>query len=317
MQIVKTESILTLLSNTVQNGDEKTGASQLLARERVHSLTTNKREEIPFISGNSIRGQLRRVIMSDFLDQVEYKFKTMDAWHAFTGGGQLTQVSDEGMSNLELRRTIDNLLPPAKIWAFSYGNQTISGILTCANAIICCKENQWRIPEQYKNLCQEEYAYFIGHVFFTRRDDTKQHDAFKSNNEDAIQMKVDLEVLNPGTQLYHKFALKDPTKVDIGCLGRALHLWNQLPHLGGKSSTGFGEIQINYTPDLDEIPYLQFLKDKKTEIQKALTELESMFTPKAKKKTTKKGKPQLTLDATNENEMEGDEDPESSTIDSE
>jgi hypothetical protein len=310
MQIVKTESILTLLSNTVQNGDEKTGASQLLARERVHSLTTNKREEIPFISGNSIRGQLRRIIMSDFLEQVGYKFKTMEAWHSFTGGGQMMETIDSGMSNLEQRRVIDELIPPAKMWAFSLGSQPFAGILTVSNAYICCNENQWRIPERYWPICQEEYAYYIGHVFFTRKDDTKQHLADGGHIDAPIQMKVDLEVLNPGTRLYHKFALKGATPVDVGCLGRTIHLWSELPHLGGKSATGFGEIQYQYSPDLDESPYIDFLHEKKNEIQKALSNLESIFETKPKKKSIKKTSSQKTL-------TEEDEDGEPATVDSE
>jgi hypothetical protein len=321
MAVIKIESVIQLLSNTVQNGDEKTGASQLLARENVHPPQTENREEMPYISGNSIRGQLRRLIMADFFEQIDYKFKTMDAWHSFTGGGQLVQVNGEGMAHLELRRNIDAFLPPAKLWGFSYGDQPIWSTLTISNAILCCKENKFRIPEKYHQYCNQEYSYFIGHVFFTRKDDTKQHDALRSSNDAVIQMKVDMEVLNPGTQLYHKFAIKDATDVDKGCLARALNLWAELPHLGGKSSTGFGECDFNYTPVLDEKPYLDFIKQNKVQIQEILTKIESMFTPKVKKKSTKKVVQEkqntLTLDETIDEGVNNESDSNDTTNDSE
>ncbi len=70
MIVHKVEGILTALSPVFQGGNEKTGSTVLL--NRLKFIVDNKSIDVPIISGNSVRGRLRRLITRDFLEKVGY-----------------------------------------------------------------------------------------------------------------------------------------------------------------------------------------------------------------------------------------------------
>lgn len=278
-----------------QSGIQKAGAHTMLPK--MDTWYNGRSIEIPYISGNSVRGRLRRIIMKDLCHLLDdYKFGDDRVAHAFFGGGQLKSGGGDGMIDVEFRSTITALIPPVSLWAFSLGNQMIDGDLTVWNMTICCKETAWKIPERFRKNPNNSAYEFLAEQFFTRRDDN-QTGKKKDEENQAIQMKVGIEVLMSGTVFHHGFIIRNPNEIKIACLHRTLNLWMENPTIGGKSSSGFGRLRLEYEEQKDDQPYLDYIESHKTEIIKYLDSVCEKFGEKAKKKkSTKPKKVEKTLE---------------------
>nr|MDO8087993.1 hypothetical protein [Candidatus Sigynarchaeum springense] len=279
-RVYKLEGIVTAKGRIMQSGTQKAGAHSLLPTKDV--WFKDDVVPMPYISANSIRGKLRRLIMEDMCRQLGYKFKNDSVWHAFFGGGQLKGGGD-GMIDASWRQEIVAKIPPVSLWAFSLGNQMIEGKLIVFDMDICCEENAVSIPEKYYKLCTSSFNQAIGSTFFTRRDD-KQDGSVKDEDGPAIQMKVEVQCIVPGTRFYHAFVLRHyPTLVEVSCLHRAIKLWNEYPTIGGKASSGYGQVELGYDGVIHDQPYLDYLAANRDGLVKYLDDMTAAFVRKSEK----------------------------------
>jgi len=272
--LLKVEGILKAKSPIFHGGDEKTGSVVLLRRMKF--IVDGEPVEIPYISGNAVRGIWRRLVFKDMLEQIGYEIdiqrrEGQKLYHSLFTGGVLETVdeSSSGVIDIELKRRILELIPPARLLGFSFGNQMIEGKLKVSHLLPVCKELADYLPENIEP--KNSFYEFIGHSFQTRKDDLRVERDVK---EQAVQMLVEYEVFIPGTPFYHEIKLEDPTELDISCLARIIELWKEKPFIGGKSSIGFGEVEINYDFDGSSELYLEFLQDRRADICKLLKTLE-------------------------------------------
>ena len=256
-------------------GNEKTGSVVLLNREKF--ITENGAEDIPILSGNAIRGVLRRLIFSDFLRNVGYELDVskpngQKLYHSLFTGGVLETVdaSSSGVIDIELKRSIIELMPPARLFGFSIGNQTIESKLKVGQALPICRELAEYLPDNIKP--KASVFDLLTSSFQTRKDDLRGE---REEGEQAVQMLIEYEVFAPGTVFYHEFKLEDPNPIDISCLARCIELWQAKPFIGGKSSIGFGELSITYDLEETSEQYLAFLEKHKERICNLLKELEA------------------------------------------
>ena len=94
-------------------------------------------------------------------------------------------------------------------------------------------------------------------------------------DEQAHQMKYEFETLIRGTRFTHEFVLENCNNIERSCFKRMIDLWNERPYLGGKSSTGYGKIKLDY-PDINTLSnkaYLDYLNDNKDKITVFLDDL--------------------------------------------
>jgi len=276
METKKIEGFLIALTPIFHGGDEKTGQETLL--RRMKWIVHGKPEEIPYIEGNAIRGYLRRLIMEDFLNQVEYETKTPRLYHCLFAGGVLEEVSEQatGKLDLALRRNIRAFLTPLSLLGGSIANQAFSGKLVVGKALPVCSE-----LNEYLPVTSELSIYtFLTFSFATRRaeregpEQTQKKEKKQKNS--PVQMIYRHECFVPGTKFYHWFTLLDTTEIEKSCFARMIQLWRERPYIGGRSATGSGEIKIDYEIPYDEEPYLKFLKERKKEIQETLASLEQL-----------------------------------------
>lgn len=267
------EGTITALTPIHSGGDEKTGSTPVLRTIMVYVDGIGE-VPIPYLSGNGIRGKLRRLSMKDFLDMLEYEITNTKLHHALFSGGVLESTSDTtGVIDLAFRKKVRELMPPVAIFGCALGNQMIQG-----NLIV---EHMWPICEEYKPYLPEEYQKdpranqpirtFTDQSFITRRDDLREE---RAEDEQAVQMKVDYECFVPGTKFYHRFVLQLPDQLQLSCFGRVLDLFEAMPYVGGRSSSGDGKVMLNYKNKPDASLYLEFVQEKKDEIVKLLKELE-------------------------------------------
>ena len=235
-------------------------------------------EDVPYIHGDAIRGYLRRLIMQDFLDQLDYTLKSAKVYHFFFTGGFLeANAKSSSLIDVKLKSAIRKYIPPASLFGSALGNQMLQGKLKVDHAEPICKELSW----QQKHYCDIEgpSSYSLkARDFGTRLDSLREYKEEREDGEQATQMKYEFEVIVKGAKFYHEFTLTDPDPVEESCFIRALNLWSERPYLGGKSSSGYGKLDMryDYNPD-DETTYLNYLQEKADHITRFIDELQAQW----------------------------------------
>ncbi len=268
--MLKIKGVLIAKSPIHHGGDEKTGAETLLRRLKFY--TEGKFKEVPYIDGNAIRGVIRRMIFSDFLEKLDYELTNTKLYHSLFAGGLLETVEakDSGVLDLEMRRNIRQYLPPLSVFGTSFGNQVIAGKLIVGKMLPICVELKEMLPDL--SIVPEHSFYdFLDFTYGTRKDELRVE---RKKDEQAMQMLYSYEVFIPGTPFYHHFALENFNDVEKAVLGRMIKLWKESPFIGGKKAIGNGEIEIYYDTEISSDPYTKFIENNKRKIIELLKELE-------------------------------------------
>jgi CRISPR/Cas system CSM-associated protein Csm3 (group 7 of RAMP superfamily) len=271
--------VLTALSPVFHGGSEKTGAVVLL--NRLKFIVDGKPTDVPIISGNQVRGRLRRLLTRDFLELVGYEMdlsqrKHQKLYHTLFAGGVLTEVEEEesGVVDLNLKSRIVKYILPLRLFGASYANQMIEGRVLVGHLLPVCRELR-----EYTGVDSDVSFYqLIARAFQTRRDELRVTTPSEEEEEPAVQAIVEYECFAPGTRFYHEIVLettRQEEQLDLSTLYRAVKLWQQVPYIGGKSSIGFGKLKIEYEwpTRVDDSVYLEFIEENKSEIVKVLSEL--------------------------------------------
>lgn len=265
---MKIKGIIKAISPIYHGGDEKTGSTPIL--RSIAIFDGSKQYIIPYVSGNSIRGKLRRLIMKDFFIMLDYE-PDIKIHHVFYSGGVLESTEEMySYLDLEMRKKIRNFLIPLSLFGASIGNQVIQGKLLVGHAYPICKEYKNFLPEEYQRLPEAQISVrnFTDSSFITRRDELQVEDDI------TVQMKVDYECFIPGTVFYHWFALDYPTDLEFSCFSRVINLLKANPYIGGRSAQGDGNITFKYDIELpDDKFYIQFVLQNKEEIKKIINSL--------------------------------------------
>jgi hypothetical protein len=194
-------------------------------------------EHVPEISGNSIRGLLRRLVMYDFCEITGISSLDAKIYHQLFTGGTLSEST--GLEDIEKREEFGRMCPAIKLFGSAIGNMTIQGDLIVGMAKLLCSEN---------GTGKESYRNFVDIQFGTRLDSEKTEDKIDVRNEDGKethQMFYEYEVYIPGTVFEHSFGLRPCNDVVEGCFHRMLQIFCANPYICAKSSVGNGEIDLS------------------------------------------------------------------------
>ena len=274
------EGIMTALTSISHIGNTH-GIHSKLRREKV-AQPDGSVEEVPVISGNSIRGILRDRGMLHMLRALGYGVDEetgevqglpLPAFYFLFSGGSLTSGGGRGIDVDEARRWRD-LIPLVAIFGGAMGNAIMPGKVKVGKAIPICEETAHLIPERFVNgdsaksiweYCQEEA--------YTRRDDEKNEklrkliapepralleekargDRTKRGTDEDVrgaeqkqQMRYFVETLAAGTRLFWDITLDDVTDVEFEAFCVALAEFARSPYIGGKSGVGHGKVSVRF-----------------------------------------------------------------------
>jgi len=276
--VVRIPGRLTALSPIYHGGNEKTGNVVLLNRLRF--IVGGKPVDVPVISGNQIRGRLRRLLARDFLQLAGYELdlgqkRHQKLYHTLFAGGVLTEVEEEesGVVDLNLKSRLVRYVVPIRLFGASYGNQMVEGRVLVGFALPICRE-----LADFTGVDSDVSFYqLITRAFQTRRDELRVGGG-EGEEDEAVQMIVEYEVFAPGAQFFHELVLEaeeEGLALDLSALYRAVGLWQEEPYIGGKSSAGFGRLKIEYQwpSGASDQAYLEHVEKNRDEIHKALDEL--------------------------------------------
>lgn len=250
-----------------------------------------ERVEIPGISGNTIRnGGLRRLLMGDMLELLDYQLGSKTILQFLFAGGILEEVAakDSGVLNLTLRQKLRETLPPLALLGGTLGNQSFDGLLDVAFPKIICEELRGYLPNLQEGTVLRPVNEFTSWDSATTHDPLRNSQTNKylkelpetEEKDKSVQMIYNWEVLNPGTTFTIGFVLRSESKLVRSCFIRALNLWKMYPVIGGKSGTGHGfvDIYLDYDSD-EENTYINYLNDEKDNIINVLDGLCGEWTP--------------------------------------
>ncbi|MCB9172316.1 MAG: hypothetical protein H6637_05270 [Ardenticatenales bacterium] len=270
------EGVITLLSS-LSHGGESRGTTQMLRREKVVQAD-GAIEELPVLSGNSIRGRLRDVGMAHMLRLLGYGDDgagvSLAAYYFLMSGGSLGKGGSA--LNIDEARRWRELIPLVSLFGGAMGNQIMPGKLKVEKGLPICAETAHLIPERF-GLEQPPSIWEMVQVeSYTRTDDEKSENlrgliapSVRGVLEDqsrakrqSIAMDVDLDVvedtgtaqqmryhaetLAAGTRLFWGLTLDDVTDVEFEALAVALAEYARTPYLGGKSSIGHGRFALEF-----------------------------------------------------------------------
>jgi CRISPR type IV-associated protein Csf2 len=285
------EGTMTLLTSCSHIG-ESFGINSKLRREKIIQ-SDGSVEEVPIISGNSIRGLLRDRGMFHMLKTLGYGVNeetgevrglSLAAFYFLFSGGALTKTGSRGLDIDEARRWRD-LIPLVAIFGGAMGNQIMPGKVKVGKAIPICSETAHLLPERFVDgnelksiwdLCQEEA--------YTRRDDEKSEKLRQliapqvrglleakateerkklGTSEDVTeetgqkqQMRYYVETLAAGTRLFWEITLDDVTDLEFEAFAVCLAEFGRWPYIGGKSGVGHGKVAVKFDQWIEINPRL-------------------------------------------------------------
>lgn len=217
-------------------------------------------ESIPYISGNSIRGILRRIVMRDFCDIVGITKLDKEMYHQLFTGGNITDST--AYEDIARREEYIAMCPMIGLFGSAIGNMTIEGELKVGGARPVCLEH---------GNGDVSFWELLGTEFGTRRDDSKLEREIEITNvnpEEKNQMKYGYEVFVPGTKFSHCFICTTHSELVESAYWHTLKLFAENPIIGGSSSVGNGLVEQDYKvgKKADKL-YLDYLNDNAEKIR--------------------------------------------------
>lgn len=222
---------------------------------------------VPTISGNSIRGLLRRIVMHDFCKVVGIEKLSPKMYHWLFTGGTISKGEGNGFEDIGRREELIRMCPMLGLFGSAVGNQTIQGDLKVGQARLKCIEN---------GNGDLSYHDQIEVVFGTRLDSSKLENDIQIEGEDTEthQMKYEYEVYSVGCEFEHSFGCTTTNPLVLSAFGRMIRLFVEHGYIVAKSSVGHGEIDLSELYDAYEnvdgisaqVDYLEYLRNNANKI---------------------------------------------------
>jgi hypothetical protein len=204
---------------------------------------------VPAISGNGLRGALRRVVMRDLfaltglgLDRVgvDLTAKQWDRLYAsLANGGHLDGA--EVKTNPERDRVLRDAVPALSVLGAAVYSRMLPGRVSVGWFWPRCRETVGAGLVGASDVELQDAESLLTEISLTRHVDRDQQDPASSG---VTPMPVTVEALMPGVVLEGSIvALRRLSDVETSVLGWAL---DQLVVLGGKGGVGFGRVRITH-----------------------------------------------------------------------
>jgi hypothetical protein len=213
---------------------------------------------VPCISGNSIRGQVRRYVMRDLFRRAglgvgSLEGKSWDLLYAgLANGGHLTGAEKSPSPNDV--RDLRSQLPPLSVFGSALYRFLLPGRVRFGFAWPICKETvEVGLVEPHDDFEVPFAGDLVTEVGFARHIDREQQSPKKTG---VSPMPVMVEAIAVGVVLCQVVRfLPEVTEIERSCVAWGL---SQISNVGGKSASGLGAVDLEHNGDLD--PYTEWLE---------------------------------------------------------
>ncbi|MDN5797471.1 MAG: RAMP superfamily CRISPR-associated protein [Intrasporangium sp.] len=289
MATIKWDATLTATSS-IAHGGETRGTITLLRRELI-AHPAGHLVHVPVISGNTLRGRLRRVGEELLRDVLGYEgLLHPAAAHALRGGGSLAKASHEPLSGNRLQR-LRNLVPQIGIFGAAGGGAIIDGALDVGKVVPHVAETN-----HITGATSTVSAFTATQIeAYTRQDDSSTHDfaqvlavpptahlTFDASGSPEIhehpsssqQMLFNIETFPTGTTFATWIRLRRPTDLELAFFTDLLEAFTADARIGGRIGIGHGQIRVDLQTSADRaaplVDWRAHARDHRDEILQSL-----------------------------------------------
>jgi len=237
---------------------------------RVHLVGLAGHPQIPAISGNSLRGVMRRLTMRDLIQNtnISAAMVPIGKWDklyaAIANGGHLT--GSESKVDPSRTRRIRETLPPVSVFGCALYTWMLPGHFSSGWLWPRCRETvEAGLCSCGSDLGAEDLIEEIG---LTRHIEREFQDPAVSG---VTPMPTTVEALSAGTVLEGRITFfGEASEIEQSCIAYALDLVHQI---GGKGAGGLGRVSIEHQGDPE--PYRQWMAAQGDAARDALIALAS------------------------------------------
>ena len=231
--------------------------------------------EVFVYSGNAYRGQLRdlaAIYMTERLGGLVYN---PDVFYLLFSGGSLGGAQSVDIDQARMYR---RNVPMLSVFGGGVGNQILTGKIKVGAMYPLVAECQRVLPEGLRDPNAPSWRQWTFEKSFTRMDDAKNEnlrkylhdpataalpgarqelltgetptpapDKKKKKDDPPQQMRYTVEMLAAGSVLYQRIDLCDMSDLELGAFVSALVEFSKHSYIGGKSGTGNGLCEVEYT----------------------------------------------------------------------
>jgi hypothetical protein len=274
-------TVWTLTSPMHHGADVKHGNVNMFRRKPVFDAVTGRREYVPFISGNAVRGLWRDMVMGRWLQLIglsAVEIPTARA-HALLAGGAVQKGADTGTVMNEVRRRARRLCPPWDLLGGCTDQQIMSGTVRVSDTTLVCRENAWlvrdmvTVDESAEQLAQR--LRYAGEHTSLRLGTRHKHADIE--NAEGVQMLWNTELLTEGSQMVHSvqvWGIDAVNPITAACLADLLGDFRSVGVVGAAAARGMGHIAFEPYRPMSAAPgfpdpsiYLEHIEANKSEMQ--------------------------------------------------
>lgn len=275
--------------SSIAHGGQQLGTTTLLRREKM-LLADGRIDYVPVISGNTLRGWLRRVGEDLLREQLQYDGQlSLTAAHALRGGGALAKTSGAALAGQRLA-TLRSLVPQVGVFGCAAGGSVINGCLQVGKVVPLVSEVAHTVPLNLQNRCTHSHFDLLQVETFARQDDTDTHvfasrhqvpdghpPVDNSGDDGGRQMFYGVETLPAGTQFHTWAQLTWASPLEVSFFSDVLAAFNAHGRLGGRIGSGHGVISSDLKPELlagdttEPVDWRAHLQENRCEAMEALT----------------------------------------------
>jgi hypothetical protein len=248
--------------SAIAHGGEHRGTITLLRRE-VMLTPDGTPVQIPLVSGNAVRGRLRRIGEELTRDVLAYEGTlTLAAAHALRGGGSLAKVTREPLSGARLQH-LRALLPQLAVFGAAAGGRVISGCLQVGRLIPHLAETEHLTghpgPSLFAATQLETYTRVdeTADAAFTAMTPTLDLAADTTHTEPETPPSVtsagrtgplvfSVETFPAGTRFACWVRIERATDLQVAFLTDVLDVFARHGTVGGRGSIGHGQVSVDW-----------------------------------------------------------------------
>lgn len=248
--------------SSIAHGGQTRGTITLLRRELI--VVGDRVVHVPVISGNTLRGRLRRIGEELLRDEVGYQgLLSPAAAHVLRGGGALAKTGREPLSGSRLGR-LRALVPQIGVFGAAAGGTIISGALDVGKVVPQVTETE-AITGTPASLSAFQATQLEA---YARQDDAGDHDfvptmarlQFDQDGSPQVvglssnQMLFHIETFPAGTRFSTWLRLRRPTPVETSFFTDVLAVFTEAGRLGGRVGIGHGEVSVQLVANPEPRP---------------------------------------------------------------
>ncbi len=236
--------------------DSKSGNFAAFRRQPLLDHVANEIVEVPFLSGNSIRGAWRDLAMKRLCELLGLDPRALapNVSQSLFAGGTIESGADTAKIDNRLRRRLRDLIPAWDLFGGNMSGQMMAGRLRVSDAVLVCKQNAWTVarvvapnmPVADVRAALKDATELMSIRQLTRRD----HPEYRGEDteSDSMQMITQTEVTDPGAQWVHRFSLYGNEGVSPLAQSCMADLLEEFAAIGGwlaaSGARGFGSVSV-------------------------------------------------------------------------